>query len=257
MFSKQAFLVFFVAAASTASCLAADLVDGNNSKSSTSSASRSAPLVEISDSDLETLREGARKMLVKGQTTKKKSDTNLRSRRALKGSKGKDLDKVLIKSMNCAGCLEVPGRFDPLTITPGNCDVNDDKQIWDLKSLEATGTWFQFESEEFKDECMTLISDCGAGFDFEIKLERCDDKNPKAAWGVVGGMIYNFDCFINENDRFTPDVLLQGACFDGNADQVNMESLSSDDADTQWVIFPSDIEFFSNNGIDNILNGAA
>ena len=251
MFSKQAFLVFFVAAASAASTLAADLVDDNNSKSSTS-VLRSAPIEGISDSELETLREGARKMFVKGQRTKK-SDSNLRSRRALKGSKGKDLDKVLIKSMNCAGCLEAPGRFDPLTITPGNCDVKDDKQIWDLRSLDSTGTWFQFESEEFKNECMTLISDCGPGSDFEIKLEPCDDKNPKAAWGVVGGMIYNFDCFINENERFTPNVLLQASCFDGNVDQVNIQSLSSDDADTQWVIFPSDIEFFSNNGIDNIL----
>ena len=250
MFLKQAFFALFVALATT-TMVAAAAADTKHEVDKVSTTFRTAAKVDIASSELETLRKGARKMMVKGSHNKNKSDSSNLRQRALKSKKGKDINGVLIKGMECAGCIEAPDLIDPVNVTPNTCDVNNDKMIWNLKSLEDTNTWFQFENEHFKNLCMTLASDCGIGFNFLIQLEECDDANPKAAWGFVGDNIYNFECFINENDNFTPDVLLEADC-NNEIDSANLdfESLSSDDQpDTSWVMFSKDIEIFNNNDL--------
>jgi hypothetical protein len=182
--------------------------------------------------------------------------------------------------MSCAGCLEAPfnggdNNFQDgeAFLETGFCNPDWEGVIWDLESLESSGTWFLFKNQG-RDKCMELRGRChrprnnGGGVlaadddldeddfyddDFEdddesfrndhrIRFGECDDTNPKAVWALVGGHIINFECFINRDRPGTPDVLLEAPCSDG--DDVTSADLSSlgDDAEeaaeVYWVLFP-------------------
>jgi hypothetical protein len=164
--------------------------------------------------------------------------------------------------MSCAGCLEAPFNDNDFQggeafIETTFCDPDWDGVIWDLESLESSGTWFLFKNKG-RDECMVLKGRChnppnnGGGEDFEdddesnndhrIMFGECDDTNPKAAWALVGGHIINFQCFINRDRPGTPDVLLEAPCSDGDdVTSLDLSSLDNDAeeaAETYWVLFP-------------------
>jgi hypothetical protein len=171
--------------------------------------------------------------------------------------------------MSCSGCLDapfeglgLPGVFDPQSgeafIQTAFCEPSSDSVIWDLESLESSGTWFLFKNKGLE-ECMQLQGPCFTapnvgdvdnypeeddfdGVDHKIKFGECDDKNPKAVWGLVGGHIINFECFINRDNTGTPDVLLEAPCSDGDdLTSMDLSSLGDDAeeaAEVYWVLFP-------------------
>ena len=54
-----------------------------------------------------------------------------------------------------------------------NCDAKNPFQIWNLKSLENSGTWFLFESVA-TEECMQLIGECNPdGSRYDIEMGPC------------------------------------------------------------------------------------
>jgi hypothetical protein len=179
--------------------------------------------------------------------------------------------------MSCAGCLEAPfdnglGVYDPQNgeafVETAYCDPDWDGNIWDLQSLESSGTWFLFKNKgsntcmELKGRCNNLRNDGGGDDDdfddrvenddenikndHRIRFGECDDKNPKAVWALVGGHIINFQCFVNRDRQGTPDVLLEAPCSDGDdLTSMDLSSLGDDAeeaAETYWVLFPKSFD---------------
>ncbi len=175
---------------------------------------------------------------------------------------------VLIKNIDCSACMEappaslIPGRKllradaarelghhdNDVFVTALNCDANDPYQIWNLLSLEATGTWYLFESAE-TGECMQLVGVCNPdGTLYDIEMGPCDSSNFKAFWAFTGiGEIVNFECFRSnwESETFfhsTPDVFLEAKCSNrGGIDYLDISSHSHDSmdqAENAWVLYP-------------------
>ena len=55
-----------------------------------------------------------------------------------------------------------------------NCDANNPFQIWDLISLENTGTWYLFMSVA-TNQCMQLVGECHPdGSRYDIEMGPCE-----------------------------------------------------------------------------------
>jgi hypothetical protein len=183
--------------------------------------------------------------------------------------------------MSCAGCLEAPfdGGFNGFQggqeafLETGFCQPDWDGVIWDLESLESSGTWFLFKNKgrgecmELKGRCNNPPNDGGGDDDFlenddeffddhKIKFGECDDKNPKAVWALVGGHIINFECFVNRDRKGTPDVLLEAPCSDGDdLTSMDLSSLGDDAgeaAEIYWVLFPK--SFYTSGSKDSLFD---
>jgi hypothetical protein len=184
--------------------------------------------------------------------------------------------------MSCSACLAAPfdglgtpGIFDPQSgeafIQTAFCEPSSDSVIWDLESLESSGTWFLFKNKGiesqrngFQGPCLQLQGPCFEedptvldidtfpenddldGVDHKITFGECDEKNGKAVWGLVGGHIINFECFINRDMKDTPDVLLEAPCSDGDdmtsADLSSLGDDSEEAAEVYWVLFPKSFD---------------
>lgn len=176
---------------------------------------------------------------------------------------------VLIKNVDCSACMEAPNepalirhlrendrKLSPrkdIFVTALNCDVHDPFQIWNLISLEPTGTWYLFESAE-TGECMQVVGQCNPdGSLYDIELGPCEEDNPKAIWAFTGlGEIVNFECFRSnfESDNLyhsTPDIFLEAECSNrGGVDRLDLSSHSAeseDQAQNFWVLFPKIFDF--------------
>ena len=173
----------------------------------------------------------------------------------------------MIKSVDCFACMEappaslIPGRKmlradtrelshrdNDVFVTALNCDSTDPYQIWNLRSLEPTGTWYLFESAE-TGECMQLVGVCNPdGRLYDIEMGSCDCTNFKAFWAFTGvGEIINFECTRSnwESETYvhsTPDIYLEAECSPkGGIDYLDMSSDSSssrDTAENYWVLYP-------------------
>ena len=172
--------------------------------------------------------------------------------------------EVLIKNVDCSACMEAPpaneirklrgndsralAPTDSVFVTALNCDTTDPFQIWNMISLEPTGTWYLFESVE-TGECMQLVGICTPdGSLYDIAMGDCDENNFKAFWGFTGiGEIVNYECFRSnwESETFfhsTPDIFLEAECGNtGGIDRLDLSSHSADSADQAqnvWIAYP-------------------
>lgn len=155
-----------------------------------------------------------------------------------------------IRKLRGNGERELSSRADDVFVTALNCDSNDPYQIWNLLSLEPSGTWYLMESAE-TGECMELVGVCdpdGTLYDIQMTNGGCDPANTKSYWGLAGvGEIVNFECLRSnrESDTLyhsTPDIFLEAQC--GNTGGMDYLDLSSHSGDSQdmaqnyWAIFP-------------------
>ena len=141
-------------------------------------------------------------------------------------------------------------RLDPndVFVTAFNCDPADPFQIWNMVSLEATGTWYLFESAE-TGECMQVVGVCEPdGTLYDIEMGPCDPTNFKAFWAFTGiGEIVNYECFrenweVETYHHSTPDIFLEASCKNtGGIDYLDLSSHSADSidqAENTWVLWP-------------------
>ena len=183
-------------------------------------------------------------------------------------------EKILIKGMDCAGCLEArtrdrrmrfiadalectysqitDGSFPPegmtwlgafeeieavidsapvesasrrkrkgprVIVEQGQCDPDDDAQLWDLISMDSMDVHYMFENHE-TGECLTSTG-CDwcqdeGGHEAErnlggggrrrprITMAECDDEDPRQVWAMIGGHIMNYDCYWNDESVNEP-----------------------------------------------------
>ena len=172
--------------------------------------------------------------------------------------------------MECDGCLRGPDSCilrnlaeeeEPLEEAPAQqghrhleldvgfqqCDRSSDSQTWDLISLEKSQTWYQFQNFNCG-ECM-YISSCD-NTDAIVGLVACDDTDPNQVFGVVGGNIIPWECYVNQgsNGKETPEMFLEARCGNNQGTfapsaKIELSSMSSDSDDhseTYWVLIPTD-----------------
>ena len=175
----------------------------------------------------------------------------------------------MIKNVDCSACMEAPPAAPTLRklrgentsrglaptkvfVTALNCAAADPFQVWNLLSLEPTGTWYMFESAE-TNECMQLVGECSPdGSLYDIAMGPCSSNNPKAIWAFSGiGEIVHFDCMRSnfESDTYihsTPDIFLEAECSNrGGIDVLDLSSQSADSEDqaqNTWILYPASFD---------------
>lgn len=155
---------------------------------------------------------------------------------------------IPVRKLRTDTARQLGPRSNDVFVTALNCDTTDPFQIWNLLSLEATGTWYLFESAE-TGECMQLVGVCNPdGTLYDIEMGPCEYSNFKAFWAFTGvGEIVNFECLRSnwESETFfhsTPDIFLEAKCSNkGGMDYLDISSHSADSldqAENSWVLYP-------------------